>query len=111
MKIVNKSDLDKDTIDKLEDSAKKDLDKWEKGDFGKNKEFSKRASSKEESNINRAINTGRKDNLKSVHIKLPEDMIDDLKLIAEHDHMGYQTYLKQIAAKHIREWKKKNQSA
>lgn len=44
-------------------------------------------------------------NTKLISIKFHPDLLADLKKLAELDHMGYQTYIKMVLARHVRQIK------
>lgn len=109
MKIIydkNLSDKVKDENDKL---IKSDEEKWEKGDYGRNKEHMKRAASEDEKKINEMINSSKKKQ-KLYALKMSEDLVHELKFIASKKHIGYQTLIKIIASEYVEEWKIKYQN-
>ena len=44
-----------------------------------------------------------KDALKAISIKLPPSLLQGLKGLAEQDNIGYQTFIKQILSRYVRE--------
>jgi predicted DNA binding CopG/RHH family protein len=39
---------------------------------------------------------------KAISIKMPGDLLEELKRLATRDHIGYQTYIKFILSQHVR---------
>lgn len=48
-----------------------------------------------------------KSTLKAVSIKIPQSLLEDLKVLAAQDNIGYQTFIKQILSRYVREEKHK----
>lgn len=63
---------------------------WEDGLLGRDEEFVKRANDGLESKIDEAAE------LQPISIRLQKSLIDDFKLIAELNGIGYQTLMRQI---------------
>ena len=107
MKIISETDLTKKQKKELDELVKTDEEKWETGDYGRNKKFMKRASPEDEEKINAIINSSKKKQ-KLYSLKMSEDLVNELKFIATHKHIGYQTLLKIIASEYVDEWKAKH---
>ena len=44
-----------------------------------------------------------KDALKAISIKLPPSLLEDLTVLADQDNIGYQTFIKQILRRYVRD--------
>ena len=72
----------------------KDVELWESRQLGADEKFVKKSTNNED-DINEALG------LKPISIRLPQNMIDDLKAIAALYGIGYQPLMKQILARFI----------
>jgi len=66
-----------------------------------------RASRVETAQLNRAIHGSA--NTKAISLKMPSDLLEDLKRLAHRDHIGYQTYIKFVLAQHVRKMRDSKQ--
>ena len=48
--------------------------------------------------------------LKAISIKIPSSLLEDLKGLAAQDNIGYQTFIKQILSRYVREERLKRKS-
>ena len=87
----NQREITKEDEEKYDSWLKQDGDKWETGELGRDAQHTKRAPKEIE-----AL-------LKPISIKFPPLLIAKLKRYASRDNMGYQTYIKQILSRHLRE--------
>ena len=70
--------------------------------------LNKIASPEETKQLNFAIHGER--HLKAISIKMPDELLDELKNLARRDHIGYQTYIKFILSQHVRNLKQQELS-
>ena len=59
-----------------------------------------RAGKDETARLNRAIHGSA--TTKAISLKMPGDLLEELKRLANRDHIGYQTYIKFVLAQHVR---------
>ena len=78
-------------VDENTGDSNKDQQKWESGELGRDIEYSK--VSQELSSHDRPMPTS---------IRLPKNLIDELKLLAQEEGLPYQTYLKMVLIKHVK---------
>ena len=72
------------------------IEAWENGELGRDEDFVKVVDDPE---LDRTIDEALE--LKLISIRLQNQMIDDLKLIAENNQMGYQPLIKAVLARFI----------
>jgi predicted DNA binding CopG/RHH family protein len=67
------------------------------------------ASRKEAEQLNLAIHgEGR---TQAISIKMPCELLEELKQLASRDHIGYQTYIKFVLSQHVRKMREDKSSA
>ncbi|MES2614543.1 MAG: hypothetical protein V4591_03910 [Bdellovibrionota bacterium] len=104
MKVINNKDVTPEEELDYERLVKQDGKEWEEGNFGKNKKYMVRATPEEENKINEILE--KKKTQRNYSIKMPEDMVVKLKVIASEKNIGYQTLIKIIASDYIQKnWK------
>lgn len=72
------------------------VDLWESGRLGREAEFAKRADEKEEAALDNALG------LQMISIRLPRKLIDQLKLIASVNGVGYQPLIRDVLGRFAR---------
>ena len=72
---------------------------WESGQLGQSPEHIAKVTI-DDLNLNEALE------LKSISIRMPQPLLDDLKLVAEIHGMGYQPLIKQVLARFVEAEKK-----
>lgn len=70
---------------------------WDNRELGASEEFAKRASPEREKAVRDSLN------LHMVSIRLPADIIEQLKQLARADGVGYQPFIRQIVTRFARE--------
>ena len=68
---------------------------WEDGSLGRSEEHIGKASGQEMDDLNEAMGS------RPVSIRLKESMITDLKMLATHEGLGYQTLIKNLLDRYI----------
>lgn len=86
-----------DQKDKWDVWAAKDGAAWDQKKLGATAAYIRRAPLDIESDINKSVRQK-----KLISIRLPTALIESLKTLAEGDEMGYQTYIRQVLAHHVR---------
>ncbi|APJ03665.1 hypothetical protein [Silvanigrella aquatica] len=81
-----------------------DESKWDNRELGAEEEFVKRASPEREKRINDSLG------LHAISIRLPIEIIEQLKEFAREDGIGYQPLMRQVITKYSRERAKKKAS-
>lgn len=109
MKVTDGSHLPEKERKELEELVMEDIEKWEKGDYGKNSQTIKKVPPEKATVLRQAI-VGESE-LKPISIKMPPVLIEALKELASEDHIGYQTYIKQILSRHVRKEQLKRHQA
>lgn len=109
MKIKDGRDLFAARQEEVKELVNEDLALWKQGDYGKNPLYKKRASVEESKQLQNSIQGP--DALKAISLKLPPSLLEDLKGLAEEDNIGYQTYIKVILSRYVREEKRKQKPA
>ena len=71
-------------------------DPWETGELGNDERYVRRASATEEARIEAALG------LRMISIRLPERLIEQLKLIAVHRGIGYQPMMRDVLSRFAR---------
>ena len=106
MKTINEKHISKEKSEEYEKLAHDNLDKWEKGDYGRNKNYMARASPEEEKKLNVALGLPKKKKQKNYSIKFDEELIQKVKFVASRKHIGYQTLIKIVIADYLeKNWK------
>ncbi|MGY3805451.1 CopG family antitoxin (plasmid) [Pigmentibacter ruber] len=72
-------------------------EQWDSRDLGADEEFVKRASPEREKRINDSLD------LQAISIRLPSEIIQQLKKFAQEDGIGYQPLMRQVITKYARE--------
>lgn len=72
-----------------------DEEKWENGELGASEKFVRKVSKKREQEIDDALN------LQMVTMRLQKELIDELKLIAREEGIGYQPLIRQILTRYV----------
>lgn len=80
-----------------DERASEDGDDWDRRALGADADQAARAPRELEAEVNEGL--ARK---KMIAIRLPQSLIDSLKRLAAEDAMGYQTYIRQVLARHVR---------
>jgi predicted DNA binding CopG/RHH family protein len=78
--------------------AAEDGDAWDRKELGADAAHARRAPAELEAEIDQSLHRKR-----MIAIRLPQSLIDALKELAAADSIGYQTYIRQVLARHIRE--------
>ena len=71
-------------------------DPWETGELGNDGRYVRRTSAAEEARIDAALG------LRMISIRLPERLIEELKIIAAHRGIGYQPLMRDILSRFAR---------
>ena len=71
-------------------------DPWETGELGTDGRYVRRASAAEEARIEVALG------LRMISVRLPERLIEELKLIAAHRGIGYQPLIRDVLSRFAR---------
>ena len=71
-------------------------DPWETGELGNDERYVRRAGAAEEARIETALG------LRMISIRLPELLIEQLKLIAVHRGIGYQPMMRDVLSRFAR---------
>lgn len=66
---------------------------WETGELGQSEEHVRRSAAGLELEIEKSLA------MKSISIRLPESLIEDFKMIADHNGIGYQTFMRKMLAR------------
>lgn len=77
--------------------AAEDGDAWDQKELGADEAHANRAPAELEAAINQSLHQK-----KMIAIRLPQSLIDALKEKAAADSIGYQTYIRQVLARHVR---------
>lgn len=77
-----------------------DAEAWESGKLGRDERYVARADAETERLVDEALG------LKPINIRLPPQLIEDLKAIAAEEGFGYQPYVRMLLTRHIRKVKK-----
>lgn len=83
-------------IEKIEDT----IEAWEDGSLGRDEAFVKVSSELSEDQINSSVG------LKLISIRLQESLIEDLKLVAKLNGIGYQPLMRQVLNRFVNSEKK-----
>ncbi len=75
-----------------------DGDAWDRKELGAEPSHAARAPAELEAEINESLHRKR-----MIAIRLPQSLIDALKDLAASDSIGYQTYIRQVLARHVRQ--------
>jgi len=73
-----------------------ELDKWDTRELGASEEFVRKVSAKRARAIDNALG------LELISIRLQKNLIQDLKLLAKEEGIGYQPLIRQILTNHAR---------
>jgi hypothetical protein len=79
-------------------------DPWETGKLGNDERYARRVSAAEESRIDAALG------LRTISIRLPERLIEQLKLIATHRGIGYQPLMRDVLSRFARRPRKSSRN-
>ena len=109
MKVTDGSHLPEKERKELEEIVMEDIEKWEKGDYGKNSQTIKKVPIEKATVLRQAIVGGSEP--KPISLKMPPVLIEALKELAAENHIGYQTYIKQILSRHVRAERQKKHQA
>src|SRR5665213_3499199 len=71
-------------------------DPWETGELGNDGRYVRRASPAEEARVEAALG------LRMISVRLPERLIEELKLIAAHRGIGYQPLMRDVLSRFAR---------
>ena len=71
-------------------------DPWETGELGNDPRYARRVSAAEEARIDAALG------LRMISIRLPERLIEELKVIAAHRGIGYQPLMRDVLSRFAR---------
>jgi len=72
-----------------------DVEKWENGEFGQDMEHTKISSKEHDAEIDDALG------LKSISLRLQASLIEDLKVLAKLNGIGYQPLARQVLTKFV----------
>lgn len=76
---------------------------WEKGEFGASDSHTRKVSARREKAIDEGLG------LLMISIRIQKEIIDELKHLAHATGIGYQPYIRQVLAQHVRENKKRQE--
>ncbi len=93
MKVIHSKDVPEELSKKYEDMVKAD-------DADTSSVHHEPASDEETKQLNNAVHGDCR--TKAISIKMPGELLDELKTLARRDHIGYQTYIKFILSQHVR---------
>lgn len=103
-KVFNNKYQTKIKVKKLEDfltddqikEIDKDTELWEKGKLGNSAKHAVAISKEEKKEIDRSLG------LQSITIRLQKELVEQLKLLAKKEGLGYQPYIRQLLTRHVR---------
>ncbi len=75
---------------------KTDAEAWDNQKLGASEKHVQKASTEREKALDERLG------LQTISIRLQKSLIDDLKVLAEEDGIGYQPYMRQILMRHVR---------
>jgi len=87
----------------FDDENELEIDKWERGDFGKNSSHAKKIPEADAALIKKKIAETKSHKGLPTSIRLPPELIAELTKLASECGMGYQTYLRMVLTKHVSE--------
>lgn len=70
-------------------------EEWDNGDFGRDEAYVEACTSVDEKAIDDALE------LQSINIRMPKDLLEDLKRIALINNIGYQPLMKQVLQRFV----------
>jgi predicted DNA binding CopG/RHH family protein len=70
-------------------------EEWETGKFGQDEAHVKKSDASSEKDLDKALG------LKLISIRLPKELIDDLKLVAKLNGIGYQPLIRQLLKRFV----------
>ncbi len=91
-------------IQKNTEPGYEDEELWDSRELGATEEHAKRASPELEKQIHDSLN------LQAISIRLPVDVLEQLKILAHNDGIGYQPFIRQIVTRFAREHTKQFRS-
>ena len=100
MKIIHSVDLSEELNKKYEEMIQNDV-----SDSSPTQH--ELASDEESRQLNNAVHGSHR--TKAISIKMPGELLEELKVLASRDHIGYQTYIKFILSQHVRNMKQEKQ--
>jgi predicted DNA binding CopG/RHH family protein len=80
---------------KIESHDEKSWDEWDDGTLGRSAEHAKLSTAIDEEGLNETLG------LQSINIRMPKDLLDDLKRIATINGIGYQPLMKQVLQRFV----------
>lgn len=89
-------------VEKFDHENESDVDQWEVGDLGKNPQYIRKMNSQNSQELHRKIVTGLRQKTRSITVRLPTGLIDDLKAQAIDDGLPYQTLIRMILLRHVK---------
>nr|WP_324258296.1 hypothetical protein [Cellvibrio fontiphilus] len=73
----------------------KDWEEWDNGTYGTSAEHAQISTAIDEESLNESLA------LQSINIRMPKDLLDDLKRIATINGIGYQPLMKQVLQRFV----------
>lgn len=86
-----------------------DAEKWDNRELGASEEHLGKLSAKEQRELDEAIDEGL--GLQLISIRLNKAVVEDLKILAKEDGLGYQPFIRQILARYVADQKRVRDSA
>jgi predicted DNA binding CopG/RHH family protein len=83
--------------DSKHDEYLKDVDLWESKQLGASAEHAKPASAEEDKALDDDLG------LAPISLRLQKEVVAKLKTLAKQEGIGYQTYIRQILTRHVRD--------
>lgn len=68
---------------------------WESGELGNDERYVRRASKELEKELDDSLGT------QAISIRLPKELIQDLKFLAKYNDMGYQPLIRQVLTRFV----------
>jgi len=78
-------------------SSDDDAELWESGQLGASEEYVRRVSAEKTKAIHEALG------LQPVTVRLQKELVEQLKILAKQEGLGYQPLIRQILTRHVRE--------
>lgn len=88
-------------IEAFDEENEADIHEWENGDLGKNPNHVSVLPEKESAELRAGIREGLRRRMKPISIRLPPEMIAELKRLAMSEGISYQIYVRALLHRHI----------
>ncbi len=84
------------------DSSTYPDDEWEKGALGQSEAHVRKVAVEQEEVVEEGLG------LQMISLRLQKDLIEELKVLAKKEGLGYQPYIRQLLSQHVRNRKKRH---